>query len=375
MVMTEAPADFGAYDNPSLTAEEQEKQWEAATMWQWDYNIIDRDNELGDIYHVPPYVVCSTEPGLSGAARFQNVEQLLKDAAVSEDTIIFTSDTLYNADDRTCRTISADTAVFEAAIENIQSPEKIQYLKIQPYLSSMKMIEGTFAGIQKEMDDYNCEATGTCTKGDGSVVVVNSGAVSPGNSRLLQGDSQATKELAIVVILSPSVLYFTREGEVTYDQLIADILGFTKENNGSFVAEASYYESVANTDIGGDVATDRMDFYSAVISNITSLTDPTTGENTCLDSVLTDDITIDRIDGNETISVKVNSVVDANGLNEQQLDECFWFLVHSLTLHPYVRVMELKPVITTYDTSAAMTMASGLLGALSLIPFAFGLML
>ena len=158
------------------------------------------------------------------------------------------------------------------------------------------------------------------------------------------------------------------------------LLSYLRENNGSFVAEASYYESVANADIGGDAATDRMVFYSAIISNIASLTDPTTGANACLDSVLTDDITIARVDGNETISVKVDSVVDAVGLNEQQLDECFWFLVHSLTLHPYVRFMELQPVITTYDTSAASSFSmtttfAFALGALSLIPFAFGLVL
>ena len=47
-------------------------------------------------------------------------------------------------------------------------------------------------------------------------------------------------------------------------------------------------------------------------------------------------------------------------MTEQELDDCLWYLVHALTLHPYVKYMELQAVVVPLpevpgDTSAAPT--------------------
>ena len=123
-------------------------------------------------------------------------------------------------------------------------------------------------------------------------------------------------------------------------------------DNGVHVAEASFYDFSGGA---GDMVTDRMMFYSNVVNNVTSMA-TTMGSNECLDNVLTNDVKIARVGNNETVSVRVETISSA--LTEQELDDCLWYLVHALTLHPYVKYMELQAVVVTLpegpgDTSAA----------------------
>ena len=106
---------------------------------------------------------------------------------------------------------------------------------------------------------------------------------------------------------------------------------------GLNVAEASYYDFQAQNQ---GVTTERMEFYSNVIQNVTSLTGAD-GSNACLDVVLPNDVKIARMGTNETVAVRVETI-DRNDLTQPQLDDCIWYLVYSLSLHPYVQVMDVE---------------------------------
>ena len=229
ILMTEAPADYGVFDTPPLDADGQEGLWTTATQWQWDYNKIDRTETLGQGYNFSPYVVCSSVPGLSGAERFEAIAELLRAAAVAEDTVIFSSDSLYNDEDRTCRTISAETSLFKAVLDS-QPADVTQYLQVQPLLSAMKQIEGTFQGVADAMAIKDCSQDGGCQANDGTTTVVTTtvvtgSAYSPDGGRKVRYLQE--KGMALVVLLSPIVLHFTRTGEVTYEEIINEMLEFT----------------------------------------------------------------------------------------------------------------------------------------------------
>ena len=145
-------------------------------------------------------------------------------------------------------------------------------------------------------------------------------------------------------------------------------------SNGLNVAEASYYDFQAEFD--GSVTTERMDFYSNVIQNVTSLT-AEDGSNTCLDLILPNDVKIARMGSNEKVSVHVETV--EGDLTEQQTNDCIWYLIYSLSLHPYVRFMELEADVVIFpppDTSASPpatnTFFALLAGALALATSTFG---
>lgn len=150
-------------------------------------------------------------------------------------------------------------------------------------------------------------------------------------------------------------------------------------SNGLNVAEASYYDFQAEFD---GVTTERMEFYSNVIQNVTSLT-AEDGSNTCLDLILPNDVKIARMGTNETVSVHVETV--GGDLTEQQVNDCLWYLIYSLSLHPYVRFMELEADVVLFpppgggegtDTSAspytADALFSMLTGAVALAVSTFG---
>ena len=134
---------------------------------------------------------------------------------------------------------------------------------------------------------------------------------------------------------------------------------------GLNVAEASYYDSQAQNQ---GVATDRMEFYSNVIQNVTSLT-AADGSNACLDVVLPNDVKIARMGTNETVAVRVGTI-DRNDLTQLQLDDCIWYLVYSLSLHPYVQVMDVEADVIIFPPPDGETSASP-----SAVSSAFGLLL
>ena len=153
--------------------------------------------------------------------------------------------------------------------------------------------------------------------------------------------------------------------------------------NGLNVAEASYYAFQAEFD--GDVTTERMGFYSNVIQNVTSLT-AEDGSNTCLDLILPNDVKIARMGTNETVSVHLETV--GGDLTDQQINDCIWYLMYSLSLHPYVRFMELQADVVIFpppdggegtDTSASPpttnTFVALFAGALALAASTFGAVL
>ena len=112
---------------------------------------------------------------------------------------------------------------------------------------------------------------------------------------------------------------------------------------GLNVADASYYDSEA---VNQGVATERMEFYSNVIRNVTALT-AADGSNACLDVVLPNDVKIARMGTNETVAVRVETI-DRNDLTPQQLDDCIWYLVYALSLHPYVQIMEVEADVVLF---------------------------
>ena len=105
------------------------------------------------------------------------------------------------------------------------------------------------------------------------------------------------------------------------------------------------------------MATERMEFYSNVIRNVTALA-AADGSNACLDVVLPNDVKIARMGTNETVAVRVETI-DRNDLTPPQLDDCIWYLIYSLSLHPYVQVMEVEADVVVFpppdggDTSAS----------------------
>lgn len=153
-------------------------------------------------------------------------------------------------------------------------------------------------------------------------------------------------------------------------------------SNGLNVAEASYYDFQADFD---GVTTERMEFYSNVIQNVTSLT-AEDGSNTCLDLILPNDVKIARMGTNETVSVHLETI--GGDLSEQQINDCLWYLIYSLSLHPYVRFMELEADIVLFpppgggegaDASASSPTTNNLFaifaGAVPLVSSTFGAVL
>ena len=220
ILMTESSADYGAYDSPTpLSPTLQESIWSVATLWQWQYNQLDRTSTLGGGYNFAPYAVCSSVPGLSGAERFEAIAELLRAAAIAEGTVLFAGDSLYNDADRTCRAISAETATFKAVIDS-QPEDVLQYLQVQPLLSSMKQIEGTFQGIMDAMAAVDCAEDDRCEEESGGGTATVTVGTFGGRGRALQ------EEMALIVILSPIVLHFTRTGELTYQEAINEMMEF-----------------------------------------------------------------------------------------------------------------------------------------------------
>ena len=226
IIQTEAPGDYGAYDDPPLTDQEQQALWTAATVWQWDYNRVDRTSTLGRGYDFSPYVLCSKVPGLSGAERFDAIFKMLEDAAVDIDSALFVGDSMYNGDDKTCRSVSAETAVFRAAIDT-RPPEDTQYLQVQPMLSAVKMIDGTFQGIMEGLSEFYCSEGDACDNDIGGIKVVSAGYGGRRRRRSLDETPGADEELALVITLSPIVLNFLRTNEVSYETIINELLTFT----------------------------------------------------------------------------------------------------------------------------------------------------
>ena len=151
----------------------------------------------------------------------------------------------------------------------------------------------------------------------------------------------------------PLDIYFSYPTFPHPQQFHCSLLHIRSGRGGLNVADASYYDSEA---VNQGVATERMEFYSNVIRNVTALTSAD-GSNACLDVVLPNDVKIARMGTNETVAVRVETI-DRNDLTPPQLDDCIWYLIYSLSLHPYVQVMEAEADVVVFpppdggDTSA-----------------------
>lgn len=198
-------------------------------------------------------------------------------------------------------------------------------MTVNPLSSSMKMVENTVEVLQSWFRKEDA----------GDVVSVGSA----GNDNTIQ-----VKILGLEMVLCPGVQDFN-VGHVNDTVIVNDIRNFVTENGGETVENHSFYHHRVNGEDGDRaVHTERMDQWSAAITNVTSWTKDD-GSNICLDTIIKNgmDFTVK----NQSLTVlgtmsfwELNEFMDSLGFSEEELEICIWYLTYGLALDPMVCSMQ-----------------------------------
>jgi len=297
IISSEAPYDFGADDDEEAEDEESDELFLAATARQWDFNqrsILAESLGPANAYY--PYIACYSDPELSGYRRILHLIGLFESAVTNENSI-FIGDTIVNVRKaRTCVWTSSSPADPFRNIADTQPEETTKHLEYQPHMFSMKIVDGTTELIAERMANPE-----------------------PDKNRL-----------GVVVRTCPVYSEYVRLGLATRQDLTEALVRFLTDRdlvrNSSFYVEASQDESIASTP--------RMDWWAEIITNVTDRVDPTTGASVCFDVVIARQLKF--AEGyKDTIEVYVESYGDSSALTEAEFQECLWYVVAGLALHPF----------------------------------------
>ena len=323
MISSEAPEDFGVSGSHGLSVGQElsDDLFLTATARQWDFNQRSILADLGPSNVYYPYIACYSDPELSGYRRILHLNNLF--ALTGMDNSIFIGETIVNVRKaRTCVWTSSLVNPYKI-IADTQPEDTTQYLEFQPHMFSMKIIDGSTELIAERMTNPE-----------------------PGRNLL-----------GVVVRTCP---VYSEYASATQDDLTDALVQFLADkelvHNSSFYVESSQNQST--------VSTPRMDWWANTITNVTDRTDPTSGANECLDVVIAQKLKF-ALGFKDTINVYIESA-DGVDLTEAELQDCLWYVVAGLALHPYSCQIEpeiykvpLPPIPTLPDSSSENGPSSG----------------
>lgn len=284
-------------------------------------------------YH--PYLVCSTFPGLSGAAREQKVNELFQNTPGLNVSQYYPGGNLFHNDDTvSCGIVRAhDDTILEVYAAN---PGSEDHMSVNPMHSSMKMVENTVEVLSSWFDD------------DDEIKAV----VSVGSSSPALGDNTIQVEVMnLKMLLCPGVQDFAVD-DVPDDQIRQEIIDFVAGDGGETVKSASFYHHRATGMDGDDaVHTERIDQWSAAVTNVTGLTKED-GSNICLDNVIKENMEF-NINGaslevtSELSTLEAKQLAESLGWTEEGLETCIWYLTYAMGVCPMVCSVQTDPGVKT----------------------------
>jgi len=334
---SESPADFGGLPSSGDT----QQLWLDAAVFEYEVATSYSIQDISTSTHYHPYLVCSTHPDLSGGQRESLVNYTFQNTPGVFAWHVYTDGNLFHNDETiSCGVLRAynDTIakVYEA------NPNAEEYMTVNPLSSSMKMMENTVEILRSWFSE---DADG------GDVVSINEEGGTDSNSPSNMGQMEV-KQMGLHVVLCPGVQDF--EGKDVPDDEIADsIKGFITEEGGGTVEKLSfYYHRVNGMDGQQAVHTERMDEWSAVISQVAMNWTKNDGSNACLDTIIGEYIDFDVTKRNLEVSSKFSSweliqLGKTLGFLEDDLETCIWYLTYSLALSPMVCTLEPKTKVKT----------------------------
>eukprot|EP00956_Cyclotella_meneghiniana_P007400 scaffold10101_cov55-Cyclotella_meneghiniana.AAC.3 len=284
-----------------------------------------------------PYIVCNTQPNLSGQERIQMI------TAVFDNTTEVTTSDYYNINtaaangvDGTCilmRAYNDTMGLVYGQHENVES-----WLRISPLHQSMKMNNATVDIVKKRFENIE----------SGDYILP-----SPSSDWFRYVNVLGSQSL-----LCPGVKDFGGV-EVTDEDISKAVKEFIVRDNGQNVKEASFFHQRVNVD-GGDTAadaaddassssitTDRMEMWASIINNVDNMTLPN-GTNYCREIVITNNFLF-VMDSFDTLNVyakfstdELLTLANANDLMLKDLEECVLYMIMGLALNPMICWVEPK---------------------------------
>jgi hypothetical protein len=276
-----------------------------------------------------PFLVCSTNPDLSGWEREEQLKSFFQNApgvnashyyGYGENTMF------HNDDDMSCTV----TRAFKDAIRNVYAshPYGTNYMTITSIHSSMKMSKNTVEVMQ------------TWFKEGSSTDVITTQAT--GSENTMQ-----VKAMGLMMLLCPGVQTFA--GEDTFDDLIAsDIKMFVTENGGETVESLSFYNHrVSGLDGGDAIHTGRMEKWSSAVTTVMGWTKDD-GSNICLDVIINENTVFSVEDIVLQVKMKISfREVQTLGVLEDEMEICVWYLTYALALSPQICSLEPETIVKT----------------------------
>ena len=329
-------------DQTYIIGAKSEELFNVATARKWDFNEQVDSSITGVVSpsHLYPYVMCSSDPNLSGYKRIQAMDALLAKAStppLGSGGFYFIGSTIINErNKRTCIIASSHSEPYQTIIDNDLMVEA-DYVEYQPLMFAMKIAAGTTDELLKRIDQ-------------------------PDPSRDV---------LSAVVSTCPVYNNYVKLGLATRAEMQQDMLAFlsgagsidTAQSlyNSSFYVEAEQDDSIDSTS--------RMDWWASLIHSVNDSTDPTTGSNTCFDQIISQRLQMQPGYKN-TIRVSVENDVGANelGMSQDEFEDCLMYVVAGLALHPYICQLEPEfypvpfpdtPTVSPAPTAPALSDISG----------------
>ena len=290
-----------------------EELFNIATARKWDFNeqVDASTSGIASPTHLYPYVMCSSDPNLSGYKRIQAMDQLLAKAStppLGSGGFYFIGSTIINErSKRTCIIVSSHSDPYEAIVENLLA--EADYVEYQPLMFAMKMAAGTTDELLRRIDNPN----------------------------------PSRDVLSIVVSTCPVYSNHVKLGLATRAEMRQDIMDFLT-GAGSIDTAQSLYNSSFYVEAGQDVSinsTRRMNWWASVINSVTDATDPTTGSNTCFDGIISQRLQMEaRYKNTHRVFVENGIVADGLEMSQEEFKDCLMYVVAGLALHPYVCQLE-----------------------------------
>eukprot|EP00580_Thalassiosira_gravida_P008319 CAMPEP_0201632110 /NCGR_PEP_ID=MMETSP0493-20130528/5854_1 /ASSEMBLY_ACC=CAM_ASM_000838 /TAXON_ID=420259 /ORGANISM="Thalassiosira gravida, Strain GMp14c1" /LENGTH=462 /DNA_ID=CAMNT_0048103561 /DNA_START=113 /DNA_END=1501 /DNA_ORIENTATION=+ len=334
---SESPADFGGLPSSGDT----QQLWLDAAVFEYEVPTYYGIQDMSTSPHYHPYLVCSTHPDLSGSQRESLVNDTFQNTPGVFASHLYTDGNMFHNDETiSCGVLRAfnDTIakVYEA------NPNAEEYMTVNPLSSSMKMMENTVEILRSW---FSGDVDG------GGVVSINEEDGTDINSPSNMGRMEV-KQMGLHMVLCPGVQDF--EVEDVPDEEIADsIKGFITEEGGGTVEKLSfYYHRVSGMDGPQAVHTERMDEWSAVISQVATNWTKSDGSNACLDTIIGEYMDFDVTNRNLEVSSKFSTwegiqVGKTLGFSEEDLETCIWYLTYGLALSPMVCTLEPRTKVKT----------------------------
>ena len=288
-------------------------------------------------YH--PYLICSTNPNLSGTERDDAVNELFQNTPNVSASHYYTEGNLFmNTNEISCGVVRAfDDTIHKVYMGN---PLSSLYMYVNPLHASMKMVQNTVEVLESWFDGTNA----------GDVVSINE----MGEEDEGEGSSNriTVRAMGIRLVLCPGVQDFNGQ-DVDDDEIVNDIKTFITKDGGEYVKSLSFYHHVVQEEEGDDEGTvpDRMKQWSNAVSTVTNWTRPD-GTNACLDELIGNSMEFDvngkSLDVTSVYSLwEKSQILESLGFTNEQGETCIWYMTYALAVSPMVCSLEPRTEVRT----------------------------